>query len=83
MKYGPEWRISQRTKMCGFLLEIYQIWNIHKIIESIAVAKFEYNLRNMKDYENQPSTTKKGHSKKAYNYLCFWRKMDDDAQDKN
>ena len=80
MKYGPEWRISQRTKMCGFLLEIQQIWYINKLNESITVAKFEYNIGNMKDCEKQSTKAKKGHSKKAYNYWRFWRKMDDDAQ---
>ena len=41
------------------------------------VAKFEYNLGNMKDCENQSTTAKKRHSKKAYNYNRFLRKIDD------
>ena len=48
------------------------------------VAKFEYNLGNMKDYENQSATTKIAttkirHSKKAYDYSRFSRKIDVDA----
>ena len=30
--------------------------------------RFEYNPGNMKDYEKQSTSPKKGHSKKAYNY---------------
>ena len=45
----------------------------------MVAAKIEYNLRNMKDCENQSSTRKKVHSKKAYETNRFGRKIDDDA----
>ena len=45
----------------------------------MVVAKFEYFLRNMKDYENESATTKIRHSKKAYNYCRFSIKIDVDA----
>ena len=44
------------------------------------VTKFEYNLRNLKDYEKQLKTTKIRHSKNVYNYKCFCGKIDVGAQ---
>ena len=44
---------------------------MEKIMTSMNVAKFEYNLGNMKDCEKQLTKAKKGHSKKAYNYWRF------------
>ena len=43
------------------------------------VAKIEYNLGNMKDYENQSEQEKIRNSKNTYNYCSFWRKIDIDA----
>ena len=37
------------------------------------VAKFEYNLGNIKDCENQSTKAKKGHSKKVDNYNRFFQ----------
>ena len=48
-------------------------------IESVNVAKFEYNHGNMKDYEKQLKTPKIRQSKKAYIYCRFLRKFDDEA----
>ena len=79
LKICPKHTIRQRSKMCGFPLEIQQLWNVCKINESMNVAKFEYNLGNMKDYEKQLKTAKKGNSEKAYIYCRFWRKFDDEA----
>ena len=85
MKYGQKWRISERTKICGFLIEIQQIWNIHKINESITVAKFEYNLGNkfMKDCENQLTKQKRGTPKRLIIIVVFEEKWTMMLQDKN
>ena len=82
MKYGQKWRISERTKMCGFLLEIQQIWNINKLIESIAVAKFEYNLGNMKDCENQLTKQKRDIPKRLIFIIVFEEKWTMMLEDK-
>ena len=79
LKFGQKRRIRERAKMCGFPLEIQQFWNLDEIMDSIDVAKIEYNLGNMKDCENQSSTRKKRNSKKAYETCRFRRKIDDDA----
>ena len=60
--------------MCCFPLEIQQFWHINKINELVNAAKIEYFLGNMKDCENQSTTTKIRHSQNAYNYWRFWRK---------
>ena len=60
-------------------MEIQQFWNLDEIMDSMNVAKIEYNLGNMKDSENQSSTRKKGEFQKAYETCRFWTKIDDDA----
>ena len=71
LKFGRKRRIHRRAKMCGFPLEIQQLWNLDEIMGSIDAAKIEYNHGNMKDSENQLSTRKKRHSKKAYETCRF------------
>ena len=39
---------------------------INKINDLMNAAKFEYFLKKYQDYENQSTTTKRGHSKNAY-----------------
>ena len=51
----------------------------NEIHESIDAPKFEYFHGNMKDYENQSDQEKIRHSTNAYNYVCFWRRIDVDA----
>ena len=60
--------------MYCFPLEIQQLWKRSKFNESINAPKIEYNLRNMKDYENQSATTKRGHSQKYCNCCRFFNK---------
>ena len=66
-------------KCVCFSMEIQQFWNLDEIMDSMNVAKIEYNLGNMKNCENQLSTRKKRHSKKAYETCRFWTKIDADA----
>ena len=71
---GGKHRIRERSKMCGFSLEIQQFWHMCKINESINAAKFEYNLGNMKDCENQSATQKSGTPKRLTITDIVWRK---------
>ena len=47
------------------------------------VAKFEYNLGNMKDCENQPTTTKSGTPKRLIITRVFKEKWKMMLEDKN
>ena len=49
-------------------MEIQQFRNIDKFNKSVVVAKFDHFLQKYEDYENQSTTTKKGHYQNAYNY---------------
>ena len=58
------------------------IWNIHKINASITVAKFEYNLGNMKDCENQLTKQKRDTPKRLIIIVVFEEKWTMMLEDK-